>query len=57
LEFRRWYELKLERQTLTLRLNGIVGDADRLVPFDLTIDLARRLEQLPSWSAAIRVFF
>jgi len=49
LNLRRWYELKLERQTLTLRLNGVVRDTDRLIQaFDLTSDLARRLDQLPS---------
>lgn len=49
LKLSRWYELKLERQTLTLRFNGVVRDADRLIQaFDLISDLARRLEQLPS---------
>ncbi|MFZ0546757.1 MAG: hypothetical protein WAM60_15025 [Candidatus Promineifilaceae bacterium] len=49
LKLSRWYELKLERQTLTLRFNGVVRDNDRLIQaFDLTSDLARRLDQLPS---------
>jgi hypothetical protein len=49
LKIRRWRELKLEQQTLTLRLNGVVRDVDRLIEmFDLTGDLARRLDQLSS---------
>jgi len=49
LELSRWYELKLEQQTLTLRFNGVVRDVDRLIQaFDLTSDLASRLDQLPS---------
>lgn len=49
LKLRGWYELKLQRRTLTLRFNGVVRDTDRLIQaFDLTSDLARRLDQLPS---------
>lgn len=49
LKLRRWYELKLEQKTLTLRFNDVVRDADHLVQaFDLTTDLARRLDQLSS---------